>query len=504
MDSTLSEKSVKLPTFDGSHATFQLWWTRFKAYATVYKFDQALKVGGERDLPASESVTIDTSTDVGKRQEAAKKRNAVAMANLTMAFTTEATMGLVYKAMSNDWPGGLAHEVTAALLKKYKPEDTISRVELRQKMSEVRMKKNDDPATLFEQLSAIENQYNTATQQIDEEDMIATVISAAPTEYKPTVSAEQRLKGNQLKLQDLEEAMSQYWRQSGNSMRKTNEDDYEVGLSAFKGKCYKCQKFGHKASDCKTKIKFKGNCSNCGKQGHKAVDCWEKEENKDKRPKGFKPQREKAAAATDSGDTDSRVEFLLYGSPELSFPDVQELLDDPNVWIGDTAATVDMTPYKEGMTNLRIASKDDGIAMGNGQIVKTIEIGEIRGTICDKHGNKLNRVRMTEVQYLPKMKYNLFSLTKRMNGGWKLISESEKIRLKKGNQEVTFDIKIPTPKGAVYAMYLSRENEIGGSATEVGTKMMIQQVHERLGHCGEEATRKTAKELGWTLNVRNT
>ena len=282
-------------------------------------------------------------------------------------------------------------------------------------------------------------------------------------------------------------------------MRKTNEDDYEVGLSAFKGTCYKCQKFGHKVSDCKMKIKFKGNCNNCGKQGHKAVDCWEKEENKDKCPKGFKPQREKVAAATDSRDTDSRVKFLLYGSPELSFPDVQELLDDPNVWIGDTAATVDMTPYKEGMTNLRTASKDDGIAMGNGQIVKTIEIGEIRGTICDKHGNKLNRVRMTEVQYLPKMKYNLFSLMKRMNGRWKLIGESEKIRLKKGNQEVTFDIKIPTPKGAVYAMYLSQENEIGGSAMEVGTKMMIQQVHEHLGHCGEEATCKTAKELGWTL-----
>ena len=193
MDSTLSEKSVKLPTFDGLHAHIP----RFKAYATVYKFDQALKVGGERDLPASESVMIDTSTDVRKRQEAAKKRNAVVMANLTMIFMTEATMGLVYKAMSNDWPGGLAHEVTAALLKKYKLEDTISRVELIQKMSEVRMKENDDPATLFEQLSAIENQYNTAYQQIDEEDMIATIISVAPTEYKPIVLAEQRLKGNQ-------------------------------------------------------------------------------------------------------------------------------------------------------------------------------------------------------------------------------------------------------------------------------------------------------------------
>ena len=80
-------------------------------------------------------------------------------------------------------------------------------------------------------------------------------------------------------------------------MRKTNEDDYEVGLSAFKGKCYKCQKFGHKVSDCKTKINSKEIATIVGNKDTKAVDWWEKEENKDKWQKGFKPQRENAAAA---------------------------------------------------------------------------------------------------------------------------------------------------------------------------------------------------------------
>ena len=48
------------------------------------------------------------------------------MPNLTMVFMTEATMGFVYKkAMSNDWPGGLAHEVMAALPKKHKSADVI-------------------------------------------------------------------------------------------------------------------------------------------------------------------------------------------------------------------------------------------------------------------------------------------------------------------------------------------------------------------------------------------
>ena len=82
------------------------------------------------------------------------------MANLSMAFTSEGTMGLVYKAMTPDWPGGLTYLVTEALNKKYRPQDTITRVELRQKLNKVAMKKNQDPATLFEQVSSIENQYN--------------------------------------------------------------------------------------------------------------------------------------------------------------------------------------------------------------------------------------------------------------------------------------------------------------------------------------------------------
>ena len=130
MENVNETKSVLLPKFDGAYKTFQVWWTRFMAYAAVYRFVQALRIGGEHDLPATEDTVIDTTTDEGKREEAAKKRNALAMANLTMAFTSESTMGLVYKAMSTDWPSGLAHLVVAALFKKYQPQDTITRVEL--------------------------------------------------------------------------------------------------------------------------------------------------------------------------------------------------------------------------------------------------------------------------------------------------------------------------------------------------------------------------------------
>jgi hypothetical protein len=93
-----SEKSVRLPTFSGEQKDFQIWWMRFYAYAGVYGFASAAGQTRNPDLPSKESDTIDESTDVGKRQKVAKKANSVCMASLTMAFTTEQLMGMIYAA----------------------------------------------------------------------------------------------------------------------------------------------------------------------------------------------------------------------------------------------------------------------------------------------------------------------------------------------------------------------------------------------------------------------
>jgi hypothetical protein len=191
MENAAESRTVRLPVFGGAHADFQVWWTRFMAFAAVHKFTQALKVGGETNLPAKEDDAIDVSTDVGKLQSAAVRRNAVAMANLTMAFTSEATINLVHKAMTAEWPTGLAHLAVAAMFKKHRPQDAITKVELRQALNNIKMKKGKDPATPFEQICSIENKCNTATKKIDEDDLIAVVLDAAPSECQALLTSEQ-------------------------------------------------------------------------------------------------------------------------------------------------------------------------------------------------------------------------------------------------------------------------------------------------------------------------
>jgi hypothetical protein len=158
----------------------------------VCKFLAALKNGGKMSMPASDSVVvIDIATDVGKKVAAAKERNARAMANLTMAFQMESIFGLIYKSMSNNWPAGLAHEVVVQLFNKYSPDNRILRVELRSMLNGVSMRDAEDPSILFEQvMSVIQIWYDTVTHQINEEELIAVVMGAAPEKYLLVITSE--------------------------------------------------------------------------------------------------------------------------------------------------------------------------------------------------------------------------------------------------------------------------------------------------------------------------
>jgi hypothetical protein len=173
-----------------------------------------------------------------------------------------------------------------ALKKKHQPSDTITRVEMRKMMNQVSMKAKENPATLFEQLSGIENRYNTREKQIDEEDLIAVILEKAPKEYVAVLTAEQRRMGDALTMTDLEEAMNQHWRQLyGETASDSRSSDKEIVLAAFNGACFNCGKKGHKSTECRAppkaggsggsssyqggggkQGKFRGACYNCGIQ----------------------------------------------------------------------------------------------------------------------------------------------------------------------------------------------------------------------------------------------
>ena len=79
-------------------------------------------------------------------------------------------------------------------------------------LNKIMMKKGLDLATLFEQIAAVENRYNTVTKKIAEDELIAVVLDKSMMEYKAVLTAEQRAKGTLCTLEDLESAMNQHCR----------------------------------------------------------------------------------------------------------------------------------------------------------------------------------------------------------------------------------------------------------------------------------------------------
>ena len=103
---------------------------------------------------------------------------------------------------------------------------------------------------------------------------------------------------------------------------------------------------------------------------------------------------------------------------------------------------------------------------------------------------------MKDVTVLKHGKFNLFSIPKMLTQGWKLGGDGEQIWIFKEDARIDFDIKIPTPKEALYAMYFKHNMETGLTATSTGAKMPIMTAHDLLGHCDEDKTRKAAREYG--------
>jgi hypothetical protein len=218
-------KSIKLPTFNGEPKEAQTWLMRLKGYPGVDGFIESIEETPDVHLPKSEKAVIDATTEAGKKELKAKRSNQIALANLTMAFTTEALMEMIYKARTTDWPNGLPWMVMKQLHTKYFPKVLVSKIELRRALNGVSMRKEDDPALLFEQTSAIVNKFNTVNCQIPKEDRIATILEKATKEYGPVLTVEQRSKGNNLELEDLHDAMCQLW-------RTLYRDDTEAGEGA--------------------------------------------------------------------------------------------------------------------------------------------------------------------------------------------------------------------------------------------------------------------------------
>jgi hypothetical protein len=81
----------------------------------------------------------------------------VAIASFTTTFTTHKAINMVFASATEGLNEGEAYLVVKELMKNYRPLDTVSKIEMRQQLSRIKMKKGMYPSLLFERLISIKN-----------------------------------------------------------------------------------------------------------------------------------------------------------------------------------------------------------------------------------------------------------------------------------------------------------------------------------------------------------
>jgi DNA-binding FrmR family transcriptional regulator len=98
------------------------------------------------------------------------------------------------------------------------------------------MKKGQDPALIFKQISAINNQCNASSRTVAQDDLIAVVNDAAPRERQAVLNDaaprerqavltnEQLRLGAALAIDHLEKAMNLHWRAIAKDNKNQDDD----------------------------------------------------------------------------------------------------------------------------------------------------------------------------------------------------------------------------------------------------------------------------------------
>mmetsp|Transcript_14285 Transcript_14285/g.23840 ORF Transcript_14285/g.23840 Transcript_14285/m.23840 type:complete len:154 (-) Transcript_14285:372-833(-) len=134
------------PLWDGAVGKWPKWSRQFLAFCQVKQCRDALKPGGESNLPSREDA--DVSSEKGQRE--ALDRNALAVAYLSLALDDDKLTPYLSKGETGEYPGGLAHLVWSALLKKMEPKDGLSQIEaIRALFSIGKGNLDDDPSILI-------------------------------------------------------------------------------------------------------------------------------------------------------------------------------------------------------------------------------------------------------------------------------------------------------------------------------------------------------------------
>ena len=239
--------------------------------------------------------------------------------------------------------------------------------------------------------------------------------------------------------------------------------------------------------DLAMKTKESSYCQFCRSYSHTNPKCYQNRENKNfhsnwNKNKRFNKNNQKASE-----------NFSLISQTALN----TSMVNSDCTWYIDSGATQHFSPNKELFTDFETIDNYK-VNIANGSTVDVVGKGKIILNII--HNNKPRTITITNVQYAPKMSFNLLSVSQLNENGAEIVFKTNKCLIYKNNQLI---VEIEKQNNS-YQINGTVDSITENIATYANKSVDLKQWHLRLGHSGIDQLKATiTKNNSINKNILN-
>lgn len=254
---------------------------------------------------------------------------------------------------------------------------------------------NQSVSEFLSQVEEVRCRIKTMGEEISDKMVITKILMSLPDIYKHFVSAWESVS---VEKQTIDELKSRLLIEE--QRVKATEVVNALAATSSRGKfdkskvkCHCCHKVGHFANECRYKNKTTTiKCSYCKKQGHHINNCW------------FTKKRE-------NGNDKSKFNAFI-GSTSTNIEQTD--------WCMDTGASEHMCWDEHLFTALK-RCESGTVKIGDGSSLEVKGIGTVQ--VQSWNGQEFIDTTLSDVLYVPKLKYNLFSVCHVLDKGYRMKSD---------------------------------------------------------------------------------
>lgn len=327
--------------------------------------------------------------------------------------------------------------------------------------------KGSDVATYISKLKNLAFRLTSMRTEINDDMIISKILATLPDEFGHFASAWDSTEKNNKTLENLTARLI------AEEMRMKARQPEEKGVAFKTGgkKCNKCNKMGHFAKDCYSKINS-GNkqirCFRCNKTGHIEKYCKGKPQKKD---------QEGCSICKKTNHSDANCYFRKDKKEDKNKKKEDEKVsflttecEEDEVWTVDSGSTTNMTNDMNNMGNFKSTMSRIGVAKINESMIAK-GVGSLEFEKC----------KLKEVVYIPDLATNLLSVSEITKNGGEVLFTADEVTISYKNKVI---LKGNKSKNGLYKINMRSLSENSSYLSESNKEAVSW--HRKLGHIGNE------------------